>query len=101
MTFDEAFIRLAGNEDLDLERDKALYKRDYWGPAGCEGVPASIKFLLFDLAVTHGVETAIRALQHAAGVTQDGILGPRTLQAVQAMPADHLLFRFTAARFVA
>ena len=101
MTFDEAFIRLAGNEALDPDRAKEIYRRDSWGPAGCEGVPKEIKFLLFELAVTQGVEAAIRALQHVAGVKQDGILGPRTLQAVQAMPADHLLFRFTAARFVA
>jgi Putative secretion activating protein len=83
---------------LTLERARELYKRDYWGPAGCDAVPDPIKFDLFDMAVNSGKGAAVRALQKAAGAAVDGILGPRTLAAVQAMPPARLLARFNGAR---
>jgi lysozyme family protein len=130
VTFDEAFRRVIGHEGgyvndpldpggetkfgisrraypgediagLTLGHAKALYHRDYWGPAGCDAVPASIRFDLFDMAVNQGVKASVRALQHAVGETEDGILGPRTLLAIGSTPPERLLFRFTAARLVA
>lgn len=85
---------------LTLDRARTLYRRDYWGPAGCDAVPPAVKFDLFDFAVNSGVRTAVKALQAAVGETVDGILGPRTLQAVQSMPADRLRLRFAAARLL-
>jgi lysozyme family protein len=51
---------------MTLERAKTIYKRDYWGPAGCDTVPDGIKFDLFDMAVNSGVKPAVRTLQKAA-----------------------------------
>lgn len=85
-------------ENLTLERAKDLYRRDYWGPAGCDAVPVEVKFPLFDTAVNAGVMTSIRLLQRAACVSDDGVLGPKTLQAVQSMPPLRLLLRFTGHR---
>lgn len=87
-------------EGLTLERCKQIYRRDYWGPAGCDAVPPAVKFDLFDFAVNSGARTAVKALQKAVGETADGILGPLTLQAVQSMPADRLRLRFAAARLL-
>lgn len=86
---------------MTLERAKAIYLRDYWGAAGCDAAPDCLKFSLFDMAVNQGVKTAVKALQHAAGVTEDGILGPITLQALASIPEARALFRFDAARLVA
>lgn len=86
---------------MTLERAKFLYKRDYWGAAGCDTVPDVLKFDLFDMAVNQGVKPAVRALQHAVGVTEDGILGPATLRALSTTPLPRLMFRFDAARLVA
>ena len=83
---------------MTLERAKAIYQRDYWGPAGCDAVPHGIKFDLFDMAVNSGVHPAIRALQRACGEHEDGVLGPRTLQAVQSMPDSRIVARFNGAR---
>ena len=83
---------------MTLERAKALYLRDYWGPAGCDAVPPAIKFLLFDLAVNSGVKTAIRLLQRAVEARVDGDLGPRTLAAVNSMPAPRLVARLCGLR---
>lgn len=87
-------------QNLTLERAKELYRRDYWGPAGCDGVPPAVKFDLFDFAVNSGVRTAVKCLQRAVGETPDGILGPLTLQAVQSMPPLRLVARFNGARLM-
>jgi lysozyme family protein len=91
------------NEDiahLTLERAKAIYARDYWHPAGCDAVHDLLKFDLFDMAVNQGVGSAIRAIQYAAGVADDGVLGPNSLRAIQNELPIRLLFRFDAARLV-
>lgn len=84
--------------NLTTERAKAIYLRDYWGPAGCDAVPDSIRMPLFDTAVNSGVRRAVCTLQQCVGETVDGILGPRTLQAIQSMPAQRLAARFNGAR---
>lgn len=127
MNFDEAFERLIGHEGgyvndprdpggetkygisrraypgediagLTLARAKAIYLRDYWGPAACDALPPSVRFDVFDLAVNSGPRTAARMLQRVVGEVQDGIVGPRTLQAVQSMPAPRLVARLSGAR---
>ncbi len=85
---------------LTLDRAKELYRRDYWGPAGCDAVPDALRFDLFDYAVNSGVRTAARALQRAVGEEQDGVIGPRTLQAIASMPAARLAARFAGARLL-
>lgn len=127
MNFDQAFERLIGHEggyvnhphdpggetnfgisrrsyptediaNLTLERAKAIYLRDYWGPAGCDAVPDPIKFDVFDMAVNSGVTRAVKTLQEAAGEAVDGVLGPLTLQAIQSMPGPRLIARFNGVR---
>ncbi len=127
MNFDEAFERLRGHEgglvnhphdpggltkfgisqraypmedirNLTLERAKLLYHRDYWGPAGCDAVPDGIRFDLFDMAANSGVSAAVKTVQKACGAFVDGVLGPKTLQAIQSTPATRLQSRFNGAR---
>lgn len=127
MDFDTAFTRLIGHEggyvnhpgdpggetkygiskrqypaedikNLTLDRAKALYLRDYWGPAGCDAVPALAKYQVFDMAVNSGVGQAIRTVQRTVGVVVDGVLGPRTLQAIQSMQPTRFVARFNGHR---
>ena len=87
--------------NLTLERAKEIYRRDYWGPAGCDAVPDGVKFDLFDMAVNSGVKASVKTLQRAAGLPEracDGVLGPQTLQAVQAMNSARAVARFNGAR---
>lgn len=127
MNFDQAFERLIGHEGgfidhpadpggatnfgisrrsypgediehLTLDRAKLIYRRDFWGPAGCDAVPDTVRFDLFDMAVNAGVGKAVRTLQTAVGETADGIIGPRTLQAIQSMPSARLVARFNGHR---
>lgn len=127
MNFDYAFERLIGHEGgyvdhpndpggetkfgiskrsypgedirgMTLARAKQIYRRDFWGPAGCDAVPSAIKFDLFDTAVNSGVRTAIKLLQRAVGEADDGVLGPQTLQAAQSMDPERLVARFNGWR---
>lgn len=85
-------------ENLTLVRAQGLYARDYWGPAGCDAVPDALRYDLFDAAVNSGVKAAVKLLQLAAGEDDDGVLGPRTLQAVQSMPPLRTLARLNGYR---
>lgn len=127
MNFDQAFDRLIGNEGgyvfnandpggetnwgiskrsypnvdikhLTREDAKAIYQRDFWD-AGCmDQFDGAIAFQCFDAAVNHGIPNAIRFLQRAADVADDGHIGPITIGAVNAMPVAKVVLRFIAYR---
>lgn len=84
--------------NLTLERARELYKRDFWGPAGCEAVPHAIRADLLDMAINSGIRAAVKALQKACGETEDGVLGPRTLAALATLPNPRMVARFNGAR---
>ena len=81
-------------KNLSLDRVKTLYRRDFWGPAGCDLVPEQVKFPLFDAAVHAGKSAAIKMLQRALGVADDGIIGPITMQAISTAHPYRLAMRF-------
>lgn len=83
---------------MTVERARELYRRDYWGPAGCGQVPDALRFELFDMAVNAGVRAAVKALQTAAGADPDGVLGPQTLRRVAMMDPAAALRRLQGAR---
>ncbi|PHM49366.1 glycoside hydrolase family 108 protein [Xenorhabdus miraniensis] len=70
-----------------------IYYRDFWLTAGCERIPSGISLVVFDSAVQHGVVSAIRLLQRAVAVRDDGILGSQTQTALAATAPDYLLHR--------
>ncbi|CAB5194794.1 zliS Lysozyme family protein [uncultured Caudovirales phage] len=71
-------------EDIKaLSRAKAveLYREHYWLPLRPDEFAAPLAIVLFDIAVNQGAPTAIRLLQKACGVAQDGVMGPNTIAA--------------------
>jgi lysozyme family protein len=83
--------------NLTLSQAKEIYRRDYWDVIGDDADPA-IKFQVFDFAVNSGPGTAIRKLQSAIGVADDGIFGPRSRAALAALPVSDVLMRYLAER---
>ncbi len=129
MTFDQAFDRLLGNEGgycnspndpggetnwgiskrsypcveiAHLTRDdaKAIYLRDFWQRGRMDALPPALAFQAFDAAVNHGIQTAICLVQRAAGVTDDGHIGPVTLAALTGKSTTDLLMQFIAERLL-
>lgn len=69
--------------DTQLE---TIYKTGYWDKVRGDDLPSGIDLAVFDVAVNSGYDRAIKLLQGALGVTQDGVLGPKTLLRAQDLP---------------
>ena len=83
---------------LTLEQAKVIYRRDWWDKIHADQLPGAVAFQLWDFAVNAGISRAVISLQRAVGVADDGKLGPRTVAAVNAMPAADVIARFNADR---
>ena len=83
---------------LSRERAKAIAKVAYWDRIQADGYDGAIGFQVFDAAYNHGIENAVRFLQRAAGVADDGRVGPITLAAIKRMSVTDVLSRFNAER---
>lgn len=84
--------------ELTREEARRIYKSSYWDRAQADKYDPAIGFQLFDSGVNHGIGQAIRFLQRAVGVADDGVVGPVTLAAVSAMSVTDVLARFNAER---
>lgn len=84
--------------NLTLQEAGQIYKARYWDVCRCGEMPKGIAFMLFDSAVNHGPHRAIIFLQQAAGVADDGIIGPQTLGAVNGADAEQLTEEYAARR---
>ena len=82
--------------NLTLEQAKAIYKGDWWDKINADSIHTAIVFQVWDFAVNAGMGTAKRKLQKAVGVAEDGIIGKRTLQAIQAVELNDILLKFNA-----
>ena len=82
---------------LTLADAQAIYHRDYWQPIHGDQLPPGLDLLMLDCAVNQGPVTAIKLLQRALRIHDDGLIGPETLNAAAAaMPG--LLDAFAAER---
>jgi lysozyme family protein len=68
--------------NLTLDAAKTIYRRDYWDRIAGDQLPTAVALLAFDAAINSGTSRAVRWLQQAAGVAQDGVIGPKTLEAI-------------------
>ncbi|WP_277207084.1 glycoside hydrolase family 108 protein [Vibrio misgurnus] len=85
-------------ERLTDEQIKAIYFEDWWLKLGMASFRPAMQYQLFDAAVQHGWSRAVKMLQHAVGETPDGVIGPKTLKATQAMEINDLIMGFLAYR---
>ena len=83
---------------LTQQEAAEIYRRRYWDTASCAVLPTGLDLAVFDCAVNQGVGRATRLLQEALKVKADGVIGPKTLSAIAAMPVDELLAEFMARR---
>lgn len=83
-----------------LTRDQAalIYLRDFWTPIHGDEIPFALAFQGFDFAVNSGVQTAIRYMQRALGVVDDGHWGPVTQRAAMGCDECTTVIRLLALR---
>lgn len=89
---------LASMRDMPQSVAKAIYKTQYWDKCRCEELNAGFADDVFDIAVNHGVSTAIKCLQEVARVTADGSIGPKTIAAANAMDPDKVVLGLISLR---
>ncbi len=87
-------------ESLTLAQAKEIYLQDYWNKVQCDTWAPGLALCMFDCAVNQGVGRAIRCLQRAAGVNDDGKIGPHTREAVSRMDPITAVEYFQAERII-
>lgn len=127
MTFDTAFDRLIGHEagyvnnphdpggetnwgiskrsypnvdikNLTRDGSKTIYRLDFWERIHADELPGAVAFQVFDFAVNSSIETAVRYLQRAVGVADDGHWGPVSRAAAAAQAETDTIMRLNAER---
>jgi lysozyme family protein len=83
---------------LTPEKVGKLYKQRYWNSAYCEVLPKGLDYVVFDFAVNAGTGRSVKTLQSAIGVVADGVIGPRTMAAINGANAKDLVAKFSDAR---
>lgn len=73
---------LGDMQALPLAKAKEIARRQYWDAVSADLMPAAVRFPLFDMAYNSGAGQAVKLLQRAVHVDEDGKVGPHTLMAV-------------------
>jgi lysozyme family protein len=84
-------------KELTLDLAKAIYYRDFWLPLG-DHASLAVRLEVFDFAVNSGIQTAIRKLQSAIGVADDGHFGPVSRAKLASMPSGNVVLRYLSER---
>ena len=69
---------------IDPNEVEAIYRGTYWYACGADQLPHGVDYCTFDCAVNSGPHQAVKFLQRAVCVNDDGLLGPVTIAAVNA-----------------
>jgi lysozyme family protein len=85
-TVDEAFMR-----SLTPDSVKPFYKSQYWNKIKGDDLPSGVDYAAYDLAVNSGVGRAAKYLQEIAGVVADGMIGPKSLEAIKAYDPEQMV----------
>lgn len=70
-------------KSLTLAQAEKIYREDYWNRVNADLIPSPLNIMLFDGAVNHGVKASVRLLQRVLLMTEDGVLGEKTLAALK------------------
>jgi lysozyme family protein len=69
---------------LTPEKVKPFYKAMYWDKIKGDQLPSGVDYAAYDLAVNSGTGRAAKYLQQIAGTPADGVIGPKSLEAIKA-----------------
>lgn len=84
--------------NLTLDDAKKIYHKDFWLRVDGDSLHSALAFQLFDAAINHGIGNAVRILQRAVDVADDGGMGPITHDAIRRRGTDDVLKLFNAQR---
>jgi lysozyme family protein len=87
-------------KNLPKHLAKKIYRNKYWQAVRADELPDLIRYATFDAAVNSGPVQAIKWLQRALGVTDDGVIGAKTLLAASMASADITLRKMLGQRLI-
>ncbi|QPC43482.1 glycoside hydrolase family 108 protein [Kaustia mangrovi] len=76
-------VTAADVRNLTLSEARIIYRKSYWKQSGGDLLPRGLDYAVFDFGVHSGPATAVKVLQRLVGVSQDGIVGIQTVDAVR------------------
>lgn len=74
-------------QDITKQQALIIYRQNYWSPH-CDSLPIGLDLQFFDSCVNQGGAEAIRILQVALKIHNDGYWGPQTSSAVAQISKD-------------
>lgn len=81
-------------KDLTKKEAEAIYKKNYWDKIKGDQISSqSVAELLFDYAVHSGISRASKVIQELVGVEADGVIGPKTVEAINKQDTKDLFER--------
>lgn len=83
---------------LTREQARPIYRVFFWERVNADKLPDGVGFQLFDFAVNSGIETAVRYLQRALRVADDGRWGPVSQAAAHAASESDMILLLNAER---
>jgi lysozyme family protein len=76
-----------------------FYEVNFWIPCGADRIEDQRKAsTIYDFAVNAGVSVAVKLAQIVTGTTPDGVIGSKTLDAINAFDADLFCSRYALAK---
>ena len=85
-------------KSMPKETAKQIYKKMYWDKLQCDQLPFVVAFQLFDAGVNHGNSQAVKFLQRALSVVDDGVIGAKTIAATNSLDDFQIVILFNAER---
>lgn len=76
---------------LTPEAVKHFYKAMYWDKIKGDQLPSGVDYAAYDLAVNSGTGRAAKYLQEIAGVFADGVIGPKSIEAIKSCDPDQMI----------
>ena len=83
---------------MPKETAKGIYKKMYWDKLQCDQLGFVVAFQLFDAGVNHGNSQAVKFLQRALSVVDDGVIGAKTIAATNSLDDLQIVMLFNAER---
>ena len=100
------FKRYFGNDktcehlkNITKEQISKIYKEGFWDPCfGDEIKNSSVAHIFVDWAINSGIRTAVKEIQKIVGETTDGVMGNKTLNAINSFNQQKLFKKIKESR---
>lgn len=91
-------VSTADMKALTKEQVGKFYKTKYWDRVQADALPTGLDFLAASFAINAGPGSSAKLIQKCINSVPDGVIGPRTLQAIAGVDAKELIEKFSQAK---